>query len=120
MGDNDSFGDQEDLLTTKGFLAFVEEKGLLIIALLFLLIPLYGTFSPFVRIHSLCRIIGCLDLSNFFPSDRQVGESHFSKFLRPKKIGNLCGFINLATLNGDPISDISLVVGSFGFPAGCS
>ena len=48
MSSDDFSSDSPDLLTTKrrDFWKLWKRRGLLIIALLVLLIPLYGTFSP--------------------------------------------------------------------------
>ena len=111
MGDNDSFGDQEDLLTTKrkDFWHLWKRRGLLIIALLFLLIPLYGTFSPLFEFILFAVSLAALTYPIFFRPIDKLGKAIFPSFSDQRR-SEICAVLSTLLLLMVILSPIFLLL----------
>ena len=70
--------EEPDLLSVKrsAFLAFMEKAALLLVALLILLVPLYGTFEPLFEFILFAVSLATLTFPIFFvPIKRYLGKS---------------------------------------------
>ena len=119
MGDNDSLGDQEDLPTTKrkDFWHLWKRRGLLIIALLFLLIPLYGTFSPLFEFILFAVSLAALTYPIFFRPIDKLGKAIFPSFSDQRR-SEICAVLSTLLLLMVILSPIFLLLWKLRIPGG--
>tara|TARA_B100001027_G_scaffold43915_1_gene28369 strand:+ start:2884 stop:4050 length:1167 start_codon:yes stop_codon:yes gene_type:complete len=111
MAENDSLGDSPDLLSTKrkGFWNLWKRRGLLIIALLVLLIPLYGTFSPLFEFILFAVSLAALTHPIFFRPIDKLGQNLFPRFPNQRR-SEVCAVLSTLVLLMVIVSPIFLLL----------
>jgi len=99
MSEIDSAGDKPDLLSSKrrDFWNLWKRRGLLIIALLVLLVPLYGTFSPLFEFILFAVSLAALTYPVFFRPIDKLGKKLLPQFSNQRR-SELCAVLSTLLL----------------------
>ena len=99
MSDDNSLNNSSDLLSSKrkDFWNLWKRRGLLIIALLVLLIPLYGTFSPLFEFILFAVSLAALTYPVFFRPIDKLGKRVFPGFAEQRR-SEVCAVLSTLLL----------------------
>jgi len=111
MEDSQNSGAQKDLLTIKreAFWQLWKKRGLLVVALLLLIIPLYGTFSPLFEFILFAVSLAALTYPVFFRPIESLGIKFFPA-LDTRRRSELCAVLATVSLLLVILSPFLLVI----------
>lgn len=111
MNGNDESGDSQDLLSRKrkDFWNLWKRRSLLIVALLLLLIPLYGTFSPLFEFILFAVSLAALTYPVFFRPIDKLGQRIMPRFPDQRR-SELCAVLSTLLLLAVILSPIFLLL----------
>ena len=111
MKDPENGGEEKDLLSIRrdAFWQLWKKRGLLVLALLLLIIPLYGTFSPLFEFILFAVSLAALTYPVFFRPIESLGKKILPS-LDPRRRSELCAVLATVSLLLVILSPFLLVI----------